>query len=99
VLGSGRPAGSDPLQAGDPCPPGTDFAAPKAEFKKRYPPDLPGEDYRTNHFLATDGNDHRSCKIARVALCPLGERRRRERWSVAPGTRGRPPSAPRTAPP
>jgi epoxyqueuosine reductase QueG len=52
---------------------GTHFEALKAEFKKRYPPDLPGVDYIMNDFLAIDGNGHRLCKIACVAMCPLGE--------------------------
>jgi ferredoxin len=52
---------------------GTDYGALKTEMKKRYPSDLPGEDYLLNDFLAIDGNGHRLCKIACVAMCPLGE--------------------------
>jgi hypothetical protein len=43
------------------------------EFKKRYPPDLPGADYLMNDFLAIDGNGLKLCKIACMAMCPLGE--------------------------
>jgi epoxyqueuosine reductase len=49
------------------------FEELKAEFKKRYPSDLPGVDYLMNDFLAIDGNGHRLCKIACVAMCPRGE--------------------------
>lgn len=52
---------------------GTSFEEIRAEFKKRYPPDLPGVDYTANDFMAIDGNSHRFCKIACQALCPLGE--------------------------
>lgn len=96
----------DPLQEGDPCPPGCricmrvcptgaisregrvshlrcyadagrrgiDFADLKAGFKQRYPSDQGAEDYTMNDYLAIEGNDNRICKIACVALCPLGER-------------------------
>lgn len=54
---------------------GTDYEALKSAFKKRYPPDRPGEDYTMNDFLSIDGGDNRVCKIACVAFCPLGEHR------------------------
>ena len=53
---------------------GTSYQEVKEEFKKRYPPDLPGVDYTGNDYLAIDGFGNRLCKIACVALCPLGER-------------------------
>jgi epoxyqueuosine reductase QueG len=53
---------------------GTHYEELKAEFKKRYPPDAPGVDYTVNDFLAIDGGDNRMCRIACVALCPLGRR-------------------------
>ena len=52
---------------------GTSFAKIKEEFKKRYPPDLPGVDYITNDFLAIDGKGNRYCRTACMAMCPLGE--------------------------
>lgn len=53
---------------------GTRFDRLKDEFRKRYPPDRPGEDYTMNDFLAIDGGDNRFCKIACMVFCPLGER-------------------------
>ncbi len=53
---------------------GTQYVELKAEFKKRYPPDLPGANYIENDYLSADGMGNRLCKIACVALCPLGER-------------------------
>ncbi|MDP6707918.1 MAG: hypothetical protein QF893_16360 [Alphaproteobacteria bacterium] len=53
---------------------GTDFETLKAGFKERYPTDRAGVDHTMNDYLAMDGNDNRICKIACVALCPLGER-------------------------
>lgn len=54
---------------------GTHFDELKAEFKKRYPPDEPGVDYTQNDFLSIDGADNRMCRIACVAMCPLGQRK------------------------
>lgn len=54
---------------------GFNYTKLKEEFKKRYPADLPGIDYTGNDYLAMDGAGNRMCKIACVALCPLGERR------------------------
>ncbi len=53
---------------------GTHYEKLKAEFKKRYLPDLPGFDYIANDHLSGDGAGNRLCKIACVAFCPLGER-------------------------
>ncbi len=53
---------------------GTDFETLKASFKERYPTDRDGVDYTHNDYLAIDGSGNRICKIACVALCPLGER-------------------------
>ncbi len=47
----------------------------KAAFKKRYPADLPGVDHIPNDIASIDGAGARKCRIACVALCPLGERR------------------------
>lgn len=54
---------------------GASYEAVKEEFKKRYPPESPGEDYTNNDYAAIDGVGNRLCKIACIALCPLGERR------------------------
>jgi epoxyqueuosine reductase QueG len=54
---------------------GTSYKELQAQFKKRYPPDVDGVDYRDNDFLAMDGRSNRFCRIACVAFCPLGERR------------------------
>jgi len=54
---------------------GRTFKEIQVQFKKRYPPDVEGVDYRDNDYLAMDGRSHRMCKIACVAFCPLGERR------------------------
>jgi len=47
----------------------------QTQFKKRYPPDVEGVDYRENDYLAMDGRSLRLCKVSCVAFCPLGERR------------------------
>lgn len=52
---------------------GTTFDELKTAMKKRYPPDVPGADYLMNDFMSIDGNGHRLCKIACVAMCPLGD--------------------------
>jgi len=54
---------------------GTRFDELRAEFRKRYPPDAPGVDYTQNDFLSIDGADNRMCRIACVAMCPLGQRK------------------------
>lgn len=54
---------------------GKSYKELQTQFKKRYPPDVDGVDYRDNDFLAMDGRSHRFCRIACVAFCPLGERR------------------------
>ena len=54
---------------------GTTFEELKAGFKERYPLDVEGADHTVNDYLAIDGGDNRMCRIACVALCPLGEHR------------------------
>lgn len=54
---------------------GTHYEELKIEFKKRYPPAASGVDYTLNDFLSIDGGDNRMCRIACVAMCPLGTRR------------------------
>lgn len=54
---------------------GKDFDTVKANFKQRYPSDHGDEDYTMSDYMAIEGKDNRFCKIACVALCPLGEQR------------------------
>ncbi len=47
----------------------------KRQLKQRYPIDLPGTDFTSEDRFAIDGAGNRLCKVACLALCPLGESR------------------------
>ena len=44
-----------------------------ATFRERFPRDAPGVDTTINDYRAIDGNSNQMCKMACVALCPLGD--------------------------
>ncbi len=54
---------------------GTRFDEVVETVRLRYPLDRPGVDTTANDFLAIDGNSNQMCRMACVALCPLGDQR------------------------
>ena len=61
----------------------------KGQMKQGYLPDLPGTDFTPQDRFAIDGAGNRLCKVACLALCPLGENqpadilRRAKDWETA----------------
>ncbi len=68
---------------------GTGWEEIKRQMKEGYPLDLPGNDYIAHERFAIDGAGNRLCKVACLALCPLGENllpdvlRRTKGWETA----------------
>jgi len=54
---------------------GSTWEVVKRELQLRYPMDLPGTDFTPEDRFAIDGAGNRLCKVACLALCPLGENR------------------------
>ena len=52
---------------------GTRFDEVMEAVRQRYPLDRPGADTTVNDYLAIDGNGNQMCRMACVALCPLGD--------------------------
>ncbi|HJO82335.1 MAG TPA: hypothetical protein QF520_08020 [SAR202 cluster bacterium] len=52
---------------------GTTFEEIRANIKQGYPMDLPGANYAASDHRAIDSFGNRMCKVACLALCPLGQ--------------------------
>lgn len=54
---------------------GLEYEELRATAKKTYPVDRPGVDYVAQEHTGNEGTGNRRCKVACMALCPLGERK------------------------